>query len=376
MKIRKMGQWLTAAALAAGLALPAAAADIKVGVMTAMTGAYAFGGVPIRNGMVLALKEANDTGYLPGTKIQILDADSGGEKGQAITLASRFAKTDNVLMILGPMTSLEATAAAPIANEQKVVLFSTSASKGITAAGPYSFKMQPVGSDNMGPLAEYAVNKLGVKKVALVFDRGNDGYVGQKDGIKAAFEKAGVKIVNEDGILATDTDFLALATKLATSDADAFFVTSPAEVGANLLLQARQAGLPAKVRMLAPSTFASDSFLDIAGKAATGSIISADYFIGDPSPANQAFVKAYAAAYGQQPDNWAAVGYALAKVALTAVKNAGADPTREKVMQELTKLRDQPSILGNHVWTMDDQRNPSYGAALLEVRNGKFELAP
>lgn len=353
-----------------------AAETYKIGVMNALTGPYAFGGVPIQNAMKLAIEEANASGELGEVKLEVVEGDSAGDKGQAITLTSKFAQSDNVLMILGPTTSLEGTAAAPVANELKVPLMGIGSSTGITEAGPYSFKVQAVGSDIMTNLSDYVINKMGVKKIAIVFDRANDGFVGQTNAFKKAMQEAGVEIVSEDGILATDTDFLALGTKLASQDIDAFFGAAPAEVGANMVLQARQAGVPMEVPFVGPSTFATQAFIDTAGGAAEGSIILADYFAGSPNELNQEFVKAYQAKYNAMPDNWAAMGYALANLAIEAIKQAGPNPDREKVKDALTALRDQPTIIGNHTWTQDEKRNPSYGAAILQVKDGQFQLAP
>jgi branched-chain amino acid transport system substrate-binding protein len=364
------------ALMSLGAAAASSADEIKLGVMNALTGAYAFGGVPIQNGMNLAIARANEAGTLGATKIETVEADSAGDKGQTITLVSKFAQSDNVLMIIGPTTSLEATAGAPVANELKVPMFVIGSSKAILAAGPYSMKVQSVGADIMGHLAKYAATKLGVKRVALVFDRANDGFVGQKDAFKKLLMEAGVQIVSEEGILSSDTDFLALATKLAGEKIDAFFVAAPAEVGSNVLLQARQGGVPPEVLFLGPSTFASESFITTAGAASEGAYIVSDYFVGDKGEANQKFVKAYTAKYKVGPDNWAAMGFALATLAIQAIKDAGPNPTREKVKDAMNALRDQPTIIGDHTWTMDDGRNPHYGAALLTVKNGKFELAP
>ena len=353
-----------------------AAAEIKMGVMNALTGAYAFGGVPIQNGMKLAITEANDAGVLGAAKIEIVEADSAGDKGQTITLVSKFAQSDNVLMMIGPTTSIEATAGAPVANELKVPMFVIGSSKAILATGPYAAKVQSVGADIMGNLSKYAVAKLGVKRVSLVFDRANDGFVGQKDAFKRLLMDAGVEIVSEEGILSSDTDFLALATKLSGEKIDAFFVAAPTEVGSNVLLQARQGGVPPEVLFLGPSTFASDAFITTAGAASEGAYLVSDYFVGDKGEANQKFVKAYTAKYKVGPDNWAAMGYALATLAIEAIKDAGPNPTREKVKDAMNALRNQPTILGNHTWTMDGGRNPYYGAAVLTVKDGKFELAP
>lgn len=354
---------------------PALAETFKIGVMNALTGPYAFGGVPIQNAMKLAIKQANDSGFLGGNKLDIVEADSAGDKGQTITLVSKFAQSDNVLMILGPTTSLEATGGAPVANELKVPMFAIGSSKAILDSGPYAMKVQQFGLDIMGHLADYATSKLKVKKVSLIYDRGNDGFVSQKDAFKKLITAKGAEIVSEEGILSSDTDFLALATKMAGQDIDAFFVAAPSEVGSNVLLQARQGGVPKKVLFLGPSTYGSQSFIDTAGKASEGAFIVSDYFVGDPAEINQKFVAAYKAAYGMAPDNWAAMGYALAELALQSIKDAGPNPTREGVMKAMNALRNQPTVIGNHTWTMDDNRNPQYGAVVLTVTDGKFALA-
>src|SRR5436309_8320980 len=280
-------------AMATGAVPVMANETIKLGLMNPLTGTYAFGGVPIQNGIKLAIKHANDADVLGNKKIVYVEADTAGDKGQTITLVSKFAQSDNVLMILGPTTSLESTGGAPVANQLKVPMFSVGSSKAILDAGPYSSKIQAVGAEIMGNLSTYATQKLGVKKVSLVFDRSNDGFVGQKDAFKKFLQEAGVTIISEEGILASDSDFLALATKLAGQDIDAFFVAAPVEVGSNVLLQARQAGVPNRVLFLAPSSFASDAFITTAGSASEGAHIVADYFAGDPGEMNQKFVKAY-----------------------------------------------------------------------------------
>lgn len=357
-----------------GVSGVASAADVKVGVMNAVTGAYAFGGVPIQNGMKLAIEHANASGALGSTKVIVVEGDSAGDKGQTITLVSKFSRTDNVLMILGPTTSLEASGGAPVANELQVPMFVIGSSPATLAAGPWSFKVQASGPDIMGNLSTYAAKKLGVKKVSLVFDRANEGFVQQKDAFRDLLKAQGVTIVSEEGILSSDTDFLALGSKLARQDIDAFFVASPAEVGSNVLIQARQAGVPNKVLFLGPSTFGSDAFPKTAGKAAEGAFVVVDYFIGNPAPLNEAFKKAYVDKYKSNPDNWAAMGYALGTVAMKAIKDAGPNPDRTKVKDAMTKIKDVPTVLGN--WTMDEKRNPKYGAAVITVKNGKFELAP
>ena len=346
--------------------------EIPVGVFNSLTGTYAFGGVPIQNGIKLALEEANAQGLPGGNKFKVVEGDEAGDKGQAINLVNQFVRRDNVMLILGPTISSVALGAAPVANELKVPILAIGSSPGIIATGPWAFKIQATPVDIMGFLGKLAVETLGVRNIILMHDQSNDGYIGQKNALADYFTNAGTKIVADEKFLSSESNFLALATKVATTPTDAIFIAAPAEVAANLILQIRQAGLDPKVKFIGPSTFGSASFIKAGGKAVDGTYIVSDYSPANPSPVNQAFVKAYQAKYNSVPDNWAGMGYALGQVAVQAVKNAGPAPDRTKIRDELAKLNKVPMVMGNGTWSVDAGRNPSYGGVMLQVKNGAF----
>jgi branched-chain amino acid transport system substrate-binding protein len=346
--------------------------EIPVGVMNAMTGNYAFGGVPIQNGMKLALEEANAAGLPGGARFKIFEGDTAGEKGQTISLVNQFVKRDNAMLILGPTTSGEALAGAPVANDLQVPMLAIGSSPGIPATGPWAFKIQATPVDIMNFLGKLAVEKLGIKRVLTAIDQSNDGYVGQKDALVAYLKAAGVTIVADEKFVASDSNFLALATKIATSQTDAVFIAAPAEVAANLIIQIRQAGLDPKVKFIGPSTFGSLGFVKAGGKAVEATYVVSDYSPNATSPLNTAFINAYKAKYKATPDNWAAMGYALGTVAVQAVRNAGPNPDRTKIRDAMAKLNKVPMVLGNGTWSVDEKRNPTYGGVLLQVKDGNF----
>jgi len=97
-----------------------------------------------------------------------------------------------------------------------------------------------------------------------------------------------------------------------------------------------------------------------------------DYVPSDPSAANQAFIKAYAASYWKAPTNWAAVGYTMGKLTAKAVTDAGPHPTREKVRDTLANFKDVPVLIGQGTWGVSPDRNPIYQGLVVTVKDGKF----
>ncbi len=363
-------------ALGMALALPAQAQEVPVGVGMALTGNYAFAGVPVTNGIKVAAEEINDTNFLNGRKIKLIVQDNASDKNQIITLINRFVTVDNVVAVIGPLSSLEALAAAPVANEKGVVMITTGVSPDILKAGPWSFKVMSPPVKTMGALSEYAVDTLKAKRAALLSVRDNDGFITQKNAVRDYFKSHGVEIVLEDSVAGSDVDFTAISTKLANAKPDVVFFAMPAEQGASLVGQARQAGLPQSVRFLGPQAMSAESLIRIGGKAVEGSVIAADYFVGTPGKQNADFIERHRKMFNKDPENWTGVGYTMMYLVATAIKNAGPGADREKVRKELTALKDVPVVLGNGKYSLDANRDAAYGAALVTVKDGKFAIAP
>jgi branched-chain amino acid transport system substrate-binding protein len=368
---------VSAVVLAACSAAPAFCQEYTVAAELALTGTYAWVGVPSHEGLLVGLDEVNASGMLGAAKIKLTVEDTGSEKAQAITLMNRFAARDNVLMVLGPSSSSEGVAIAPVANDLKVPLLTTTAvSDAINKSGIWAFKTPSSPSVIIGEVAKYAVDNLRIKSAALVWGRDNDGQVGQKNAALAYFKAHNVDIVAEESVLTTDTDFLALLTKITAKNPDALFLALTAEQAASFIIQARQGGIDPKVRFIGVPNMGAEQFITIGGKAVEGSTFVADYFPNAQSAENQRFVAEYKKRYNRLPDNGAALGYTAIKLAASAIKAAGAQPTREKVRAALAKIKALKVILGRGDFSYDENRGALYGAVILAIKNGKIVPAP
>lgn len=370
---RLMQEILGAAALAA-VTFAAQAQEQVIGIPMAVTGPYAFVGVPVRNGIVMGLEEADAAGRLGGTKLKLVLEDTASDKAQAISLTNRMAVRDKVLIMIGPTSSIEATAAAPVANDLQMPMFSSAVSPDVTKAGKWSFKVTASPAVIMTALGEYVLAKMKPKTAVMVFIRDNDGFIGQKNSLRDALKAGGVSILSEESVTSGDADFTALATKLVAAKADVIYLSMGAEAGAALIIQTKQSGLAPTTRFIAPPGMASQQFMKVGGSAVEGVTMVADYFAGG-GELNQRFVANYEKRYGTKPDNWAAVGYSMGLIAANAIRTASPNPDRARVRDALEKTKDFPMLLGNGKWTLDANRNPYYGAAVITVKGGVFVLA-
>lgn len=355
----------------------ASAKEIVVGIELPLTGMVAtWAGAPTRNGVELAVSEVNANHEMGDLSMRALIEDCASDKTQSITLANRFIERDQVAMVIGPVTSPLATAVAPIAAAKQTPILLIATSEAINAAGPYAFKMYQNTDYQIGFMGDYIVNHVKPKSVVLVYDRDNDGYVQWATTLRQRFEKSGIKVLAQESTSASDTDFTALATKIASLQPDAIFFSTVAEVAANVVVQARQAGMEKSVKILGAAGIAVPQYVNIGGTAVDGTTYIADYFVGSPSATNQHFVAAYRAKYHADPDMFAAIGYTAVKVAAAAIHAAGPAPTRASIRDALANIRNLPSVMGNGSISYDEKRNPRYGDVILTWQNGKQVLAP
>jgi branched-chain amino acid transport system substrate-binding protein len=374
--------WLgaSAASLVISLAItagPALAEDYIIGAEMALTGTYAWIGVPSREGLDVGIEEVNASGVLGANKIKLVLEDTASDKTQAISLINRFQARDKAIMVLGPSSSSEGVAIGPVANELKIPLLSTTAvTEAMNKSGPWVFKTPASPALVIGDVAKYAVDKMGVKSVAMVWGRNNDGQVGQKNAALAVFKDRGTKIAAEESVLSTDTDFLAVITKIIATKPEAVFLALVAEQSANFIIQARQQGIDPATKFLGVPNFGSDQFTGIGGKAVEGAVYVADYYAGHDSEENKRFVEAYRKKYNRSPDNGAALGYTSAKLLAAALKGAGTNPTHDSVREALLKIKDMPVILGRGKFNFDPDRGALYEGVIMMVKDGKFVPAP
>ena len=98
---------------------------------------------------------------------------------------------------------------------------------------------------------------------------------------------------------------------------------------------------------------------------------SIDFNDQSTAPLNAKFRENYKKRFNTEPDNWAAVGYSETLLAARAIKDSMPNPTREKVLDAIMKMRDADVVLGGGKWTQKADRIPDYGPAVMVIRNNK-----
>ena len=361
-------------ALLAGAALgsvPATAAEFTIASVKALTGPLAFVGVPEANAVKMAVDELNAANYLgAGNSIKLISNDDQNDRAQMTTLLTRAAKVDNALIVLGGANSVLMIAMAPLLNDLQIPMFATAQTAAPLATTKWYLKVTASSELQVAPLAQYAIDKVKPQRLAAIWGRDNDGHINNMKAFMGPLGAKGMKPIAEETILISDTDFGAVSTKIAAAKPDAIWLGSNAAQAANLVIQLKQAGVASNVVLFGTAGLGAD-YLKIGGQAVENTYFAIDYNDQSKAPLNVKFAENYKRLYNTAPDNWAAVGYSEALLAARAIKDSMPNPTREKVLEAIMKLKDADVVMGSGKWSQKADRIPEYGPAVMVIRGGK-----
>lgn len=346
---------------------------IKIGAIEILSGPNAKYGVAIRRGFDLAVEEVNRDGGVRGRPLEILYEDSAGAKEQAINAARQLLGRAKVPLLLGPTLSTEMFAVGPIANQRGVPIVGTSTTAiGVTDIGPFVFRTSLPEADVIPVTLRMARDRLGVKKVAVLYGRDDAFTKSAYDVMKAALADLGIEVLATETFGAKDADFSAQLTKIKSLAPDAVVVSALADAGAGVLLAKKALGFPESVRFIGGNGMNSPTVLAIAGPAADGLLVGSPWFVGKDDARNAAFIEAYRKKYGVDPDQFAAQAYDTVKIVAAALA-AAPDLSGEAIRTALQAVRIE-GVTGP--FAFDASRSPAIatGVLALEARGGKFAI--
>jgi branched-chain amino acid transport system substrate-binding protein len=237
----------------------------------------------------------------------------------------------------------------------------------VTEVGDFVFRACFIDPFQGSVMAQFAMQELKAKRLAILFDFKQDYSVGLADFFRAKVRELGGEIVADERYTSGDIEFRAQLTTIRSQTPDAIFIPGYyTEVGL-IAKQARELGIA--VPLLGGDGWDSEKTIEIGGEAVEGYFFSTHYAADSDDPRVQDFVKRYTEKYSATPDAMAALGYDTAKILADALARAGST--------EGPKLRDAIAATAGFQGvtgkiSMDPQRNAKKDAVVLKIEGGKF----
>ena len=343
--------------------------EISIGLVYPATGRLASVGVEMRNGFELALEDINNS-QLGNTKLKFITEDSQGNAEGAITAFNKLIHQDGVSIILGPATSSATEAAFPIAQQNGVVAISaTAAARGLGAIGDFVFRTILTTDVLITSGIKVTQVKLGYQKAAILYDETDLFSADGATVMGEALIANGVDVLTTETFQSGDTNFSAQLTRIKDLNPDVIFVSALPPDKPDILIQARQLGIPDSVSFIINTLTTAD--VQAAGDAAEGAIAFTSWVNSANTPGNPAFIQNYRAKYGIEPNIWAAQSYASVYILAKAIADAPS-PDATAIRDVLANITDLDTVLGQ--FSFDVVGDAVYDPVVLIVQNGELQV--
>ena len=319
------------------------------------------------------LKEINANGGVDGKQIELVSKDNKSETAEASTSATNLAVLNKVATIIGPATSGATAASSLVSQKTGVPLLTPSGTQDDltvnTDGSTKKFVFRTTFKDSFQGqvLAQYATENMKAKKVVLYYDNSSD----YAQGIAAEFKRQYKgQIVAESTFIAGDKDYKAALTRFKDLDYDAIVMPGYYTETGIITKQAREMGITKPI--LGPDGFSDTTFVQLAGKKNASNIY---YVSGYSTKVNlnekaSAFIAAYKKAYGEEPNQFAALAYDSVYMVAESAKGA---KDSLAVADNLANLKDFQGVTGK--MTIDKEHNPIKSALVVKLENGAEDSA-
>lgn len=340
---------------------------VKIGFIASLTGNAAALGTAGRDGALLAVEEANTHGGINGRRIEMVTRDNR-QSAKNCKLAIAELIEENVVGVVGPMTSAMALVLVPMINEHSTPTVSPTASTELLAEiGDYFFRIIPVSSDAAVKTARYAYNEKNYRKLFVVYDKSNSGYtLPWFEKLKTTFEEFENGKVEDLSYTSTSSyNFLEMARNISKKNVDCLVILANSLDTALISQQLSKLGV--KVPILACEWSLTDDIVEFGGKAVEGITLFHSFDPNSDKKSNMEFNLNFQKRFGYDADFASAYGYNAMKILIGALK------------ESLDAEQVKKSLLDNSPYqgVQHEVRFNSYGDVireytLLKIEHGKI----
>ena len=311
---------------------------IAIGFVGPLTGDNANLGINVRDGMRVALEEANaksdDFNFVLKT------FDTQGDPAQAPGQAAKYIPDSEILAIVGPTFSGETKAVLKQLQEASMVMISASATNvALPTEVPNQTIFHRVIPDDgvqAAGVTSYVVKNLKSKKIALIHDNTDYGKGLWTDVVKGVTGQ-GVQSVLEDAIDPKATDYSAAVNKVKAANPDLVFYGGYYNEAGRFKKQLTDAGVTAK--FISGDGSLDPGFIQQSGVAGgEGALITCPCKLATKDAGGElgSFATKYKTVIGKDPGTYSTEGYDALNILVKGIEDG--NDTRAKLLEYVESL--------------------------------------
>ena len=346
-----------------------AAETIKLGFLGPLSGGSSYEGQGARNGFLLAIKQANESGNYP-YQVEGVVLDDASDPTVGASAALKLVNDRKVIAATGHWNSPVALATIPIFHRSKMPFIVWGAiSPKITESGhPEISRVVPTSVMENQPLADWALNQKQWKRFAIVSDTSDYGSSNTSAFTNYITENGG-EITSTDASPVGTTNFRSVLSRIKTDAPDAIYFGGVVTEAALVRVQMNDLGME-NIPMLGISGIFDEKLVEITKNKGDGIIASVQKVKDNPKLA--AFNDAYAAAdFKQSAGTYAKYSYDATQILLDVIKKEGIKD-KKKLASAIRNIQHEGAVGLTH-FDENGQTLLKIDADRYIVKDGKWE---
>jgi len=295
--------------------------ELNIGVILPLSGNMASIGEHLKQGLDLAVSD--------NPKIVLNYEDNKGDVTELVSAYQKLQATVKPNIIIS--AAVGDLAIIPLAEKDDTPLMLTvSSGSGMTKMGKNIFRYYTNADLDAPVIAEYAANKLGLKKTAILYLQDQFG-IDYKDVFTKEMVKLGGQVVAAEPFQYTDYDYRTQISKIKNSDFDSIYLIGLDYQLVTAIKQIRELGIDKQI--ISMGTIASHNSIESAGPAIEGVYVTT--FCTDSIP--EEYVSEFQTKYNSYPSFYSELGYDIGKIIVQAAKNGN---TKDDIRSGLLSIKD------------------------------------
>jgi branched-chain amino acid transport system substrate-binding protein len=239
MTLMTLKRLATTAVIALAAVMPAAAQDVKIGLVAALSGDSALSGEAITRGLTIAIDDVNAKGgVLGGRKLVLVRRDDESNPGKGQLAARELIDKEKVAVVFGGIDTPVSMALVGVMHELKTPYMGVwAAGTGITENGRkpnYMFRVSAVDDRVDVGMLKFAQRAYNAKKPGAMLVNNPWGESNMK-GLEKASAQLKLPLAGLEKYNPNEPDTTAQLTKLKNSGADAIVLVGNAGPAANVM---------------------------------------------------------------------------------------------------------------------------------------------
>jgi len=318
-------------------------------------------------------KMVNEKGGINGRKINFIMEDDQYQVARTVAAVKKFVERDRVFALVGGMNTAGVMATIQYTEQKKVLqITGMASSKFLFPPMKYGFSVRPASYVTGLIMANYALDKLGAKRIGIFYYDSSYG-LDTMDGLMKVFKERGVEPVAKAAFTSQDVEFSSQALLLKDAKPDTVILVSSFRDSPRLLTEAEKIGF--KPTFFGITENNTPVLLKLAGKAAEGVVMPSS--LPQPNsdmPQMAEYRKAFSQYYPKENafNSLPMIGWSAAMTFGEALKRAGRDVTPDKMVEALESIKNWDGGLAYRLTFAPDRRDGQRALRMCQVKEGKI----